>query len=47
MEKCFLELSDAHAELECFRRALKLNPGLECVRAQVTVLERTLEEKEG
>ena len=43
MGHCFLETNDAHAALECFRRALQLNPELEGVRAQVGYLERTLE----
>ena len=47
MGQCYLELEDAYAALDAFRRALKLNPGLEGVRAQISFLERTLEEKEG
>ncbi len=43
MAHCYLEMSDAHAALECFRRALKLNPDLEGVRAQIEYLQRTLE----
>lgn len=43
MGHCFLETNDAYAALESFRRALKLNPELEGVRAQVGYLERTLE----
>lgn len=46
MAHCYLELSDAFAALECFRRALKLNPDLEGVRAQVQYLERSLEEQQ-
>jgi tetratricopeptide (TPR) repeat protein len=45
MAHCYLELNDAYAALENFRRALRLNPGLEGVRAQVDYLERALEEK--
>ena len=45
MGHCYLELEDAFAALECFRRALRLNPDLESVRAQVDFLERSLEEK--
>lgn len=44
MGHCYLELSDALGALECFRRALKLNPEMEDVRGQVTFLERQLEE---
>ncbi len=44
MAHCYLELNDAYAALDCFRRALKINPGMEGVRVQVDFLERTLEE---
>ncbi len=43
MAHCYLEMNDAFAALECFRRALKLNPDMEGVRAQVAYLERSLE----
>ncbi|MEO2007295.1 MAG: tetratricopeptide repeat protein [Pirellulaceae bacterium] len=43
MGHCYLEINDAYAALECFRRALKINPALEGVRAQVGYLERTLD----
>lgn len=45
MAHCYLELNDGFAALECFRRALKLNPDMEGVRAQVEYLQRTLEGK--
>lgn len=45
MAHCYLELNNAVAALESFRRALKLNPDLEGVRAQIEYLQRTLEEK--
>jgi len=45
MAHCYLELNDAMAALDNFRRALKLNPDLEGVRAQVEYLRRTLEER--
>lgn len=45
MGHCYLELTDATAALECFRRALRLNPDMEGVRTQVDYLERSLEEK--
>ncbi len=45
MAHCYLELQDAFAALECFRRAIKLNPGMDDVRAQVEYLERQLEGK--
>jgi tetratricopeptide (TPR) repeat protein len=44
MGQCYLELNDGWAALECFRRALRLNPGLEAVRLQVDHLQRALEE---
>ncbi|HTN78012.1 MAG TPA: hypothetical protein VL096_22325, partial [Pirellulaceae bacterium] len=45
MAHCYLELSDGFAALEAFRRAVKLNPSMEDVRAQVEYLERQLEGK--
>ena len=45
MAHCYLELCDGFAALECFQRALRLNPGLEGVRAQVEYLKRSLEGK--
>jgi tetratricopeptide (TPR) repeat protein len=40
MGRAYLELGNATLALECFRRALRLNPDLEGVRAQVERLER-------
>jgi tetratricopeptide (TPR) repeat protein len=45
MGHCLLELKDRHAALECFQRALKLNPNLEAVRARIALLQRALEDK--
>lgn len=45
MARCYLEINDPVAALDCFRRALRLNPSMETVRAQVDYLQRTLEEK--
>ncbi|HEY1599849.1 MAG TPA: tetratricopeptide repeat protein [Pirellulales bacterium] len=42
MGQCYLQLGNAASALECFRRALRLNPGMEGVRASVQHLERTL-----
>ena len=42
MGKCYLQLGDRVAALEAFRRALRLNPGLEDVRAHVVYLQRAL-----
>lgn len=43
MGHCQLKLGQPAVALESFRRALKLNPGLESIRSQVALLERTLE----
>lgn len=45
MGQCYLELNDPIGALDSFRRALRLDPGLEDVRAQVSYLERALEGK--
>lgn len=42
---CYLELDDVFLALENFRRAIKLNPDMEEIRAQVEQLERMLEGK--
>ena len=42
MGQCYAQLGNAASALECFRRALRINPGLEGVRANVQQLERTL-----
>jgi len=42
MGQCYLQLGNAASALECFRRALRLNPGMEGVRANIQHLERTL-----
>lgn len=47
MGHCYLELGDGFGALDCFRRAVKLNPDMEEVRAQVDYLERMLEKREG
>ncbi len=44
MGQCYLELNDGWAALECFRRAVRLNPSLEAVRMQIDHLHRALEE---
>lgn len=41
MGQCYLQMDDFDAALESFRRALKLNPNLEGVRASVAYLERS------
>jgi tetratricopeptide (TPR) repeat protein len=46
MGQCYLQLGDRRAALDSFRRALRLNPGLEGVRAQVVYLQRTLKEQQ-
>ena len=45
MAHCYLELQEGFAALECFRRALRLNPDLEDVRLQVDYLQKSLEER--
>lgn len=45
MAHCYLEMEEPIAALECFRRAISLNPDLEEVRVQIDYLERTLEGK--
>ncbi|MGE0609629.1 MAG: tetratricopeptide repeat protein [Pirellulales bacterium] len=42
MGQCYVQLDDLPAALDCFRRALKMNPNLEGVRASVSYLERSL-----
>jgi tetratricopeptide (TPR) repeat protein len=45
MGHCYLELKDRHGALDSFRRALKLNPNLDGVRARVLLLQRALEKE--
>ncbi len=45
MGQAYLQLENHVSALECFRRALRLNPGLEGVRAQVARLTRLIEGK--
>lgn len=44
MGHAYLELRNPVSALECFRRALRLNPDLEGVRVQVARLTRTVED---
>jgi tetratricopeptide (TPR) repeat protein len=44
MGQAYLQLENPVSALECFRRALRLNPGLEGVRAQVVRLTRLVED---
>ena len=46
MGQCFLQMGNRAGALESFRRALKLNPNLEGIRAQVQFLQRTLNKPE-
>jgi tetratricopeptide (TPR) repeat protein len=41
MGHCYLQLGNTASALDCFQRALRINPGLEGVRANVQQLERT------
>ncbi|MBN2580092.1 MAG: tetratricopeptide repeat protein [Pirellulales bacterium] len=45
MGQAYLELKNPVSALECFRRALRLNPDLEGVRAQVVRLARMVEDR--
>jgi len=45
MGQAYLQLNNPTSGLECFRRALKLNPNLEGVRAQIKRLSHMLEGK--
>lgn len=45
MGQAYLQLGNPVSALESFRRALRLNPGLEGVRAQVVRLTRMIEDK--
>ena len=40
--QCYLRLGALTTALQSFRRALRLNPGLEAVRAKITTLQRAL-----
>jgi tetratricopeptide (TPR) repeat protein len=40
--QCYLRLGALSTALQGFRRALRLNPGLEAVRARITTLQRAL-----
>jgi tetratricopeptide (TPR) repeat protein len=44
MAHCYLEMGEGFAALDCFRRAVEVNPSLEAVRGQIEFLERALEE---
>jgi tetratricopeptide (TPR) repeat protein len=45
MGQAYLQLGNQVSALECFRRALRLNPNLEGVRVQVDRLSRSIEER--
>lgn len=45
MGQCYLQMGDHRSALEAFRRALRLNPNLEGVRANIAHLERVLKER--
>jgi tetratricopeptide (TPR) repeat protein len=46
MGRAYLELRNPVSALECFRRALRLNPDLEGIRVQVMRLTRTVEDSQ-
>jgi len=45
MGKCYLQMRNRVAALEAFRRALRLNPSLDDVRAHIDYLQKTLNEE--
>ncbi len=45
MGHCYMQLGNHNEALVCFRRALRLNPSLEGIRANVITLQRLLKEK--
>ena len=45
MGQAYLQTNDPILALDCFRRALRINPNMEEVRAQVIHLQRTLKDK--
>ncbi len=44
--QCYLKMNNRPAALECFRRALEINPSLEGIRAQVLYLQRALKRQQ-
>ncbi len=44
MANCYLELGEGLAALDCFRRAVDLNPNLDSIQGQIEYLQRALEE---
>lgn len=45
MGQAYLQTNDAISALDCFRRALRINPNMEEVRAQVIHLQKKLKDK--
>lgn len=45
MGMSYLEMEDLRAALDCFKRALKLNPDLEDVRTRVALLKQSLKKR--
>ncbi len=41
MGQCYLQLGNMRSALDCFQRALRINPSLEAVRASIQHLERS------
>jgi tetratricopeptide (TPR) repeat protein len=45
MGMSYLEIEDLRAALDCFRRAIKLNPDLEDVRTRIVLLKQSLKKR--
>jgi tetratricopeptide (TPR) repeat protein len=46
MGYCYVQLAEHSSAVECFRRALKLNPGMENVRAKLIEAQRALKKRD-
>lgn len=46
MGYCYVQLREHASAAECFRRALKLNPGMESARAKLIEVQRVLKDEE-
>jgi Tfp pilus assembly protein PilF len=46
MGYCYVQLGEFAPAIECFRRALKLNPGMENVRAKLAEAQRAMKRRD-